>query len=1073
MSATIKSSTAENTRHRIRIISAGAGSGKTWRICKEITDFFKNSPTAAEPWQIMATTFTTKAAAELRQRIQTDLYAQGFTSQAMGLDSALIGTVNSICGRLLSRFAFPMGLSPDLEVISEDDQRLFFNQAIAGVLDDEILAQFETIAQRIKNKHTDMSGDWRSDLNTMLAKIRSNNLSQTDIDESRELSVSSLLAHLEPAINWEPFADQNLLQVLHKTIRALKSNIDDGHDSTKTSKEFLDYLELLANHIRTGGQLTWSEWIGLQSAPGAKSRALVGDLQMLANKILSHPLLHQDIATYTRLLFAIASDALQAYAQFKKERGLIDFIDQESLSLQLLDMPQIQSELQDELQLLVVDEFQDTSPIQLQLFLKLSKIARYSIFVGDPKQAIYGFRGTDPELMEAVLHAIGQPDQSDILSDSYRSRPDLVRFVNQLYVPALARQYPAAQVALQAKRQSLENEVCLERWTGSNPQKTRENETDRTQCLASGIAELLQTDQQIEDPATQQLRNIQAGDIAVLLRSNQECEALSQALALVGIDSSRSRAGLFHTPEARLVLAILRRLLSNRDTLAVAEILLLTTEKPDVAELLADRLQYVSNSADHHDWHSEHPLIAAIDQMNELQTRMGPALILDHVIATLQIRNYVVAWGKIEERLANLEQLRSYTREYEAHCERLKLASTLHGFILWFEDRQSNNNDTRGESHSPHAVRISTYHGAKGLEWPVVICASLNKSYSGHVFGSYMEAPDKIDLDDPLRGRRLRFWLNPFGLRSKIPGFSDSLAERIERAQDRENTEALRVLYVGLTRARDRLILFSSKKNTWLDLLFDAGSTERITAVETEGLQVWQSRDTAIPFRHRFVRPEISFIGQKISNNYPRPGAGAQLHLPATINPSLVDLPANVSAHLASELNYGQRIPVHGQPQMDQVGNSLHLFLAADDLEETAANRSRRLKRILESAKTAAHLEIDPVLSQAAAFFTMLAQEWPDHRLYTEWPLYHKLPNGQLLKGQPDLLLDTSSGWVLIDHKSFPGSHAQLKTHALQYASQLYAYITMLEAATDKPVLSSWIHYFVSGNLLQVGYAAE
>ena len=121
--------------------------------------------------------------------------------------------------------------------------------------------------------------------------------------------------------------------------------------------------------------------------------------------------------------------------------------------------------LQEELQLLMVDEFQDTSPIQLALFLKLSQLAEQVIWVGDIKQSIYGFRGSDPMLMSAVVNRVTEEGNApEILEKSWRSRPELVAYANNLFVPAFADSLTAEQVALNPKRDPLPHQPAVELW---------------------------------------------------------------------------------------------------------------------------------------------------------------------------------------------------------------------------------------------------------------------------------------------------------------------------------------------------------------------------------------------------------------------------------------------------------------------------------------------------------------------------------------------------------------------------------------------------------------------------------
>ena len=188
------------------------------------------------------------------------------------------------------------------------------------------------------------------------------------------------------------------------------------------------------------GRLAWSEWVKLSNEqPTKRSQPSAEPVGDIASRYEQHPGLHADIQEWTRRLFELAARALTTYQTLKAERGLMDFVDQEHQVLRLLDLPAVSDSIEQELDLLLVDEFQDTSPIQLALFLKLATLAKECIWVGDIKQAIYGFRGTDPDLMNAVVSQLEHSgNATEILPSSWRSRPPLVELVNALFVPAFS-----------------------------------------------------------------------------------------------------------------------------------------------------------------------------------------------------------------------------------------------------------------------------------------------------------------------------------------------------------------------------------------------------------------------------------------------------------------------------------------------------------------------------------------------------------------------------------------------------------------------------------------------------------
>jgi ATP-dependent exoDNAse (exonuclease V) beta subunit len=141
----------------------------------------------------------------------------------------------------------------------------------------------------------------------------------------------------------------------------------------------------------------------------ASARTLLAPVQEAARAHASHPQYHADVRRYLQLVFGLSADALQSYRNAKLAAGAVDFVDQDALMLHALrTRPEVRAALAEELDLVLVDEFQDTSPLQLALFVELAQLARRSVWVGDPKQAIYGFRGTDATLVAQVLQALPQ-----------------------------------------------------------------------------------------------------------------------------------------------------------------------------------------------------------------------------------------------------------------------------------------------------------------------------------------------------------------------------------------------------------------------------------------------------------------------------------------------------------------------------------------------------------------------------------------------------------------------------------------------------------------------------------------
>jgi ATP-dependent exoDNAse (exonuclease V) beta subunit len=166
----------------------------------------------------------------------------------------------------------------------------------------------------------------------------------------------------------------------------------------------------------------WSDWIRLSKLKSAKDgQDFIDPVKVIADNVLRHPQFHEDVKQIITGVFGCASDALRDYDLYKKDHGLMDITDQETRILDMaINNDAYKSSLRGRIQMLMVDEFQDTSPIQLALFFALTELAGKSVWVGDPKQAIYAFRGTDPQLMNDIMSLIGNVECLIIRGDPKR-----------------------------------------------------------------------------------------------------------------------------------------------------------------------------------------------------------------------------------------------------------------------------------------------------------------------------------------------------------------------------------------------------------------------------------------------------------------------------------------------------------------------------------------------------------------------------------------------------------------------------------------------------------------------------
>ena len=168
--------------------------------------------------------------------------------------------------------------------------------------------------------------------------------------------------------------------------------------------------------------MPWADWATSADPKVGATAKRTGLFDRVAELMQAHirfPEFQNDLFNYIKICFNAAIRSMEAYTLLKKERGLVDFIDQESLLLDALDHTGIQQRFREQFKVLFVDEFQDTSPLQLSLFIKISSLVEKVIWVGDSKQAIYGFRNRDSPLLNTVTKAWSTPDTEVIRQTSY------------------------------------------------------------------------------------------------------------------------------------------------------------------------------------------------------------------------------------------------------------------------------------------------------------------------------------------------------------------------------------------------------------------------------------------------------------------------------------------------------------------------------------------------------------------------------------------------------------------------------------------------------------------------------
>ena len=1087
----------------LKLISAGAGSGKTYRLTQEMTQLLVSG--AARPDGIIATTFTKRAAAELKERVRVELLRKGMTAEANALTNALVGTVHGLGVKLLRRFAFEAGVSPRVDILADGDDQRLFNLSMAAVIDLDTIGEIELLCDKLGLSLNGEKYNWRRDVRDIVEVIRGNNFDAATIQRSKTLSWETLKPFLPPAgtITLEQFHTR-LRIALTETVAALRNNEADGTKKTATAAQS---LRTLLGELDRRGYLPWFQYATLgkfDTKVGAKSRELVEGIVELGQQHAGLAAFQQDIKRYQDLCFDCAAAAIAEYDRYKKARGRIDYTDMEVLVLKLLDEPAVQAALRRELDLLMVDEFQDTSPIQLAIFLRLSELAKQSVWVGDPKQSIYGFRGAEPRLMRAVMEANGPVDPANIQTRSWRSREDVVYACNSLFVNAFPDLPPEA-VALDPVRRrqgsqyapaespELAEKAGLWHWHFELEGKGRYSAAWLQEVTAKAVKELLANPPRIRPKGASAERPLRPGDIAILCRSNYGCRAVAEALNKQGLPAAIASDGLLGTAEATLLLACLKYLLSGSDSLSVAEITLFGA-RYSLADIIASRLDHLQAKRQYEErrangptenkddeenppekWEANNPFVRQLDQLRSQIGEHSTSETLNLLLERLDLRRAIVAWGNGEQRLSNVDELRRLAVAYEDNCHRQHRAASLGGFLLYLNQLVRERADNQGASERPDAVNVLTYHKSKGLEWPAVVCFNLDQALRAEVWGRTIVAEtEEVDLAAPLAHRWLRYWVNPYArVTTGIP-WVDALNESTVKvaAEEEAKAEEARLLYVGMTRARDFLILPTGKPGApWVDRVYARGGTAT-TVLEPHTSETpfsWDGRD--IDKYTQTWTEERNLPASEMSYGEIPFIAGLRRGRSTEYAALQVDDKWLVNTYGSPKVGADHRYFQPGEPDPETdnriLAEALARFLSGDyPGTRDRAFRLERAEELLDAYRPGGQIEPIALVEQATAF----AEHWPQGKrfqnVYRQVPIRTVVDKRQYARRLDWLLLTTDDELIVIDDLFM--NRKQLDKQIALRAAELKLQCQAAEARLKKRVTGAYLHLVGDGLLVEI-----
>ncbi|GMO32375.1 MAG: UvrD-helicase domain-containing protein [Termitinemataceae bacterium] len=1025
----------------IYLVNASAGSGKTYTLNENVFELINGK---VEPESLVLTTFTNKAAAELRKKVRQKLISEGKSDEAARILDGFMGTVNSVCARLLKEYAIYAGLSPAINVLPEDESEKKeagnqFAAAVSSVIS-SYAHEIEDVALRLSYGGDWNTDDWGDSVQEIVSAARVNQISPELLREFSKSSWESFEAILPPECDGKKL-DKQLVSAVLQMLEDLQQNGSSVVATTKFIKTLKDFK---SQYDKSGIEgTTWRNWLAISRGEvGAKDREYVKD-SSIAQEVLSHPRLRDDVQRMIQCLFFCAAESMDYYDNYKKKHALMDFADQETKVLDLLENNIVfQEAIKTRLSNVLVDEFQDTNPIQLALFLSLHKqISKHgkSVWVGDPKQSIYGFRGSDAKLMNEVMQL---SDKSKILGHSWRSKKLLVGFCNALFTKVFYDTDPKKIILkIPEERPDALEGGSLELWL-KNPE---EREVSKNDIIANGVYSLLKTGK------------VKAGEIAILCRKNDHCRDIAASLEALNIHASYPQGKLLDTIECQVALAALRYLHDENDELALAEIVRLLPSHSAHKNWMQSLIENPENVFN--EWACDPSLASFVQARKKMQCKT-PLEALKLALDAINLLHIIKTWSNPQRRMKNIDKLCGVCSAYLDQCENQRSAATISRFCGFIADADEEESESFGEQ----TVQVLTCHTAKGLEWPVVILADLKRKPTGNVFGCRVIPSKNFDPKNPLANRSINFWPWPFGSLKKIEMLDTILGDLKETLIEEEVAEQQRLLYVALTRAKYKMIF-----------------TDPFTVDDTSPLPKWpdKSGKQKVKVGDSEFDITVKYI-DTVSGNSAAPDEEVQYVFPlvkkiktypdAKIRASSLKDDDNkfesVTVQEVPDFKYG--INVVGKPEPSAFGSAIHGFFALDAAKLSTEKLLVKADQILECWNVKGTAAPKELLKANVNFYSWLKSKYSGALYFRECPITWWKDNYQRMEGYIDLLVELPNGYVIVDHKTSLNDKPE---HIKAFAPQLEAYKNAVETATHKKVLATLVHMPIIGRIYEVkGY---
>jgi ATP-dependent exoDNAse (exonuclease V) beta subunit len=988
-------------------VEAAAGTGKTTALVARIVSIVTSR--RARVREVVAITFTEKAAGELKMRLREEL-EQTTPRTLADLDQAHITTIHSFCAWILRERPVEAAVDPQFAVADNVRAQLLFDDAWDEWFERQLAENPPALRRAILREFNLNALRTFAEL---LYKHR-DAVSRTRWPRSER--------------GWpEPLPCD-----LHQTLTALRDAapaIARGlkHCMAKTENYYQQAMAMLDIGAQAG-HMAEERQVGALCGLDLKLPGKIADFDTendfrefkTAIKKLN-PLLTEFVAAAGHNLLLELAQWLCGFVEHlqrrKHDAALLDFDDLLLKTRNLLrDNLEVRRELQSRFKFILVDEFQDTDPVQTEIVTLLDEGRPGKLFiVGDPKQSIYSFRGADIELYAATRREVEKRGRVLQFQQNFRSASTILDWVNTVFSKLIVRpadgDYQPGYITLAAAPHLKTNEPHVTLLRPDKLEKKPSDETRREE--GEWIARYLTTEQKA--------KRLRWADVVMLFRSFTGLEWYADALVAHGIPFRIvGGRGYYQRQEIETLIALLCCLDNPADSLhlvaALRSPLFGWTDEQVFFASQTTGLNYTTTP-------NAEKAFALLDELYRAQHDYSVAGYVEHVLArTHACEVFMASQPDGAQCVANLLKALDLARQMEAAGVRSMRAFVRHlreTIVGSVEEEPSPANEETDD-----VVRILTIHKSKGLQFPIVVLPDLGGG--------------SLNSDDQLLVHR-----NDGRIELRFSGCRTNEFDALNQHENmREEAEEIRLLYVAATRAQQRLIIpWFAEKGERIDLLLRGFKPERsefVEVVEVQRLDGALAKPRSTP---KTGRTPKELIAQRQAWLAMRKALFAQASKP---------LPRISPSKLAGEMEPSEEEPdgIERERAMD-FGSAVHAALEQMNANVIAASKlnatdRRRATEIVERA-----LKSD-----------LLARANGAEQVYRELPFALATDDG-LMEGKIDLLFCKRGKWTLVDYKT------DARVEPERYSEQLRAYEKALKQVAGIELTEKLLFFLVEGKIIK------